>query len=675
MESNVIMVSSKKARRTHLSAFDKRILTNVALRVSDSPQCQVKKGIPCTDGRTIFLPFDDPSLTFDDLEGLAAHEGGHIRFKSVIDPKLAKDIYPENPELGHFLMNICEDARIETLLAETFPGFWDELDVLNLRMLIKTLPTLTQFPLDQLKTPAALKILLQLMSFEGCSHSELIFASELCQKGQFIFASEEMGRFWTAIKNAMAFIRNEKTFPATMIAARRLLNAIKEYVGPELSHLDKKSPPKKDPLKKSESAFSGQPKDKPHTSPLKSEILKEGEESGPKSDTKAKNQSLSSSLEEAFKKSKKYLRKPSNSGIPLKNFKKDTQKTIQQLQKALKGAVLRSEKEIETFLHDHSKIFLKSREEIEIAIQELRGTSRPTRKFTAKPEVIITDGKKRLIHHHFRAKAQIQHINRVSNPKQIYQNIVLKYARVIHNLKIKFFVIKKSLIMERGQRRGFISGRDLAQVRASRGQFKSPFKNYHSGKGARLIILIDESGSMNGKRIAVAKEAAIILTESLKETRISFAIIGFGAKGGKKDICEKIYKDLDEPVDPEKIGAIGIASGYIENRDGDSIRKAVETHFHTKDNSTPILLILSDGQPHHGGTAYTGPRGIEDTRQAIVETRRKGVNVFAISIDTSRSSYLSTIYHQNQYIVVNSLNKLPEELMKLVSHIARALSH
>ena len=61
------MVSSKKARRTHLSAFDRRILTNVALRVSDSPQCQVKKGVPCTDGRTIFLPFDDPSLTFDDL--------------------------------------------------------------------------------------------------------------------------------------------------------------------------------------------------------------------------------------------------------------------------------------------------------------------------------------------------------------------------------------------------------------------------------------------------------------------------------------------------------------------------------------------------------------------------------------------------------------------------------
>ena len=63
-------------------------------------------------------------------------------------------------------MNICEDARIEILLSETFPGFWDELDELSLRMLLKTIPKLTQFPPDQLKNPPALNILLQILSFQ-----------------------------------------------------------------------------------------------------------------------------------------------------------------------------------------------------------------------------------------------------------------------------------------------------------------------------------------------------------------------------------------------------------------------------------------------------------------------------------------------------------------------------
>ena len=277
----------------------------------------------------------------------------------------------------------------------------------------------------------------------------------------------------------------------------------------------------------------------------------------------------------------------------------------------------------------------------------------------------------------FKSELAIQNLNRVKNPIQIYKKIVNNHSFLINKLKIKFSPIKKSTNMRRGQRRGYICGRDLAQVKISRGQFKSPFKYHNFDRGAQLVLLVDESGSMNGMRIQIARESCIILAESLKNTRISYAIIGFGARYSKNIICEKIYKDINEKLNPSKVGSISVASSFNENRDGTSFRSVVNHHLSSQSstNSTPILIIISDGQPHHGGTSYLGANAIEDTRKAIFSIQKMGVKIYAISIDSSGSSYLSKIYRPNQYVKLKSLNDLSSKLIYLITEIANALSH
>ena len=73
------------ATRKFTPDFRTGLIKRVAKRVSDNPSCEIKSGIPRTDGKTIFLPFEDERYSYLDLEALAAHEGGHIRFKSIIE--------------------------------------------------------------------------------------------------------------------------------------------------------------------------------------------------------------------------------------------------------------------------------------------------------------------------------------------------------------------------------------------------------------------------------------------------------------------------------------------------------------------------------------------------------------------------------------------------------------
>ncbi|MHA1602412.1 MAG: hypothetical protein ACTSUI_05315, partial [Promethearchaeota archaeon] len=163
---------SSNAQNFQIDNQDKELLKKVALRVSDLANCKIKEGNPCTDGKTIYLPLNQSKLSFFDLEGLAAHEGGHIRFKSILDPDLPFQICPKAPLLGQIVLNICEDARIETILKSTFSGFWDELDQLNLRFMNEKLPNISKNPHSAQDQPEFIDFLLFLISINGISHPE-----------------------------------------------------------------------------------------------------------------------------------------------------------------------------------------------------------------------------------------------------------------------------------------------------------------------------------------------------------------------------------------------------------------------------------------------------------------------------------------------------------------------
>jgi hypothetical protein len=183
----------------------------------------------------------------------------------------------------------------------------------------------------------------------------------------------------------------------------------------------------------------------------------------------------------------------------------------------------------------------------------------------------------------------------------------------------------------------------------------------------------DENGDITKELpIYIAKKSAIILAEALKDTRIDFGLVGFSAIGGKNVIVEKVYKRLDEEANPKKLGSIWVSFESGENRDGTSFRIIAKRHFKASKKRRPVMIILSDGEPHHGGTNYVGEVAENHTAQAIQDLKQ-GIKLFAISIDRAGREYLKDIYGSDNYVVLNDPKDITDKLIFIVKNIAAAL--
>ncbi len=172
--------------------------------------------------------------------------------------------------------------------------------------------------------------------------------------------------------------------------------------------------------------------------------------------------------------------------------------------------------------------------------------------------------------------------------------------------------------------------------------------------------------------IYIAKKSAIILAEALKETRIDFGVIGFSAIGGKNVIVEKIYKRLDEEANPRKLGSIWVSFESGENRDGTSFQTIAKRHLKATQRRLPVMIIISDGEPHHGGTQYVD-KVAENMTARSIQALKQTTKLFAISIDQKGRNYLKDIYGSANYIVLDDPMDITNKLIYLVKNIAAAL--
>jgi nitric oxide reductase activation protein len=84
------------------------------------------------------------------------------------------------------------------------------------------------------------------------------------------------------------------------------------------------------------------------------------------------------------------------------------------------------------------------------------------------------------------------------------------------------------------------------------------------------------------------------------------------------------------------------------------------------------MIVISDGEPHHGGTEYVGEVAEKMTARAIQALKQK-IKLFAISIDQRGRNYLKDIYGSDNYIVLDNPKDITNKLIYLVKNIAAAL--
>lgn len=144
-----------------------------------------------------------------------------------------------------------------------------------------------------------------------------------------------------------------------------------------------------------------------------------------------------------------------------------------------------------------------------------------------------------------------------------------------------------------------------------------------------ICVLIDESGSMGGKKEILARQAAILLNETFgKSLGVNLYIYGHTADIGSIGYINlSVYREGSH-YNPKF--SLSKSCAKSQNRDGDAILEvAKRVRKFTKENC--IMFVISDGSPCANG--YEGFPAIKDTAAKVKEAEKLGFGIIQISID------------------------------------------
>lgn len=177
-----------------------------------------------------------------------------------------------------------------------------------------------------------------------------------------------------------------------------------------------------------------------------------------------------------------------------------------------------------------------------------------------------------------------------------------------------------------------------------------------------VCVLVDESGSMCGDKIELARQAAVLLNESLKDAGVDLYIYGHSAdEVYGDDTYLRIYKERGT-VDQFAVSEI---AAHDQNRDGSAIRE-VANRVRKFTDSRCLFFVISDGAPCASG--YWGGSAMRDVKSAVNEIEGKGFDVIQITIDGGMTTSQVKKYMGFKHVIDlrDSLKELPKQLSKLV---------
>ena len=184
-------------------------------------------------------------------------------------------------------------------------------------------------------------------------------------------------------------------------------------------------------------------------------------------------------------------------------------------------------------------------------------------------------------------------------------------------------------------------------------------------KDTVVSLLIDNSGSMRGRPIAIAAICADILARTLERCGVSTEVLGFttrGWKGGQSreswlaagrpanpgrlnDLRHIVYKRADEPYrHSRKHLGLMMREGLLkENIDGEALLWA-HNRLIARPEERRILMVISDGAPVDDSTASAnGGAYLERHLRQVIDwvEKRSPVELIAIGIGHDVTRYYS----------------------------------
>ena len=187
-----------------------------------------------------------------------------------------------------------------------------------------------------------------------------------------------------------------------------------------------------------------------------------------------------------------------------------------------------------------------------------------------------------------------------------------------------------------------------------------------------VAFLVDMSGSTGrqletGQRrvIDVEKEGLVLLTEALEAIGDQYALYGFSGQG-RHQVDFMVLKDFSDTRRYQIGQRIAAMTPLQQNRDGAAIRHTIQKLLRCPARHR-LLFLLSDGRPLDGD--YGEEYALEDTRMALREARQQGISPFCLTIDQQASGYLKRMYGDIQYLVLDDVLTLPERLPRVYQRL------
>lgn len=185
-----------------------------------------------------------------------------------------------------------------------------------------------------------------------------------------------------------------------------------------------------------------------------------------------------------------------------------------------------------------------------------------------------------------------------------------------------------------------------------------------------LTILVDHSGSMDGRDLFMAMQATIAICEAIEGSGVANEVLGFW-NGGKLVRSTQsasrfdpqhllVYREFGEPLTHCR-GAIGTMHRRSDgcNADGESVMHAF-SRLDRRPESRKIMLVLSDGYPA-ADCSYGSQHLYEHLRNVVDEIQRSGTEIMGIGIN---SDAVQQFYPD--WVVLNDINDLPKIMIDKV---------
>ncbi len=201
------------------------------------------------------------------------------------------------------------------------------------------------------------------------------------------------------------------------------------------------------------------------------------------------------------------------------------------------------------------------------------------------------------------------------------------------------------------------------------------YRDFRSGsRDLACLLLADLSLSTDAwvnnhaRIIDVIRDSLFLFAEALQATGDRFALYGFSSRY-RQEVRFHCLKDFQQPYNAQIRRRIhGIRPGYY-TRMGTAIRHA--SHLLSQQrHSQRLLLLLTDGKPNDLDQ-YEGRYGIEDTRMALHEARKQGLQPFCVTIDEKAGDYLPHLFGSHGYVLIHNPAQLPRELPLLYMRLTQ----